>query len=599
MDLRLLCAGVVLLMAVGCGQSQDYSSVKHNLDEPIRNTSSVNWHKISNLRENTIFEAILSVLSDGSRPLLKSSPVHKRMSYWVELMDRKVRELYPEQFVNVPVPEVVVMNDNSPNAFVAGIPVCYDIPIHWGISSGELMEAAFVNFDGKIIDAGGIGQLCIPKEITSDQILQELVEMFNNNTTECRFSITEEKDKSVMVTNGKCDVESTIKDNFGASKIVLLTAANRVVINKGLIAEFKDEFNVLSVIAHELGHYYRGHLTASNKSEDYNFFYETGVTNSDRRPVPDPRYEALGRELINLDVPFARVTRVEGQKYRSEFFLALLGIVNVVNKDKTCRQGDEDCNIECGELLTWLNTGDNVRFFGGFPAPTRLGDRGRAKYLEFEGKVEACFADVTIGEEGIEFGRSISAETLRSIVKSNVNRVLRDNFSWDGFEPEGTIAASIGVAENILDAYYVELIAPLTQARDIPLGYYTQEQEADELSMEIMNKLGVEPRYVVETYLELAGLEEGFYREFGIDLYPYAVGFTTCKELYQNGWKDSQGNIVMILPAKYIGSYHSTCYRAFNMDREIRAHRYNLNPELTVTVPTDYSWAEIQRLASR
>ncbi len=100
------------------------------------------------------------------------------------------------------------------------------------------------------------------------------------------------------------------------------------------------------------------------------------------------------------------------------------------------------------------------------------------------------------------------------------------------------------------------------------LGYYTFEQEADEMGTEILFWIGIPPQKMVESLFKLGRLSEVISK-------PSSSSFNMdkCEALYKSDWKEN-GLPVWIPVGDYKNPHHSWCFRAYNIDREIKAHGY-------------------------
>ena len=129
----------------------------------------------------------------------------------------------------------------------------------------------------------------------------------------------------------------------------------------------------------------------------------------------------------------------------------------------------------------------------------------------------------------------------------------------------------------------------LSTARTDKIGYYTTEQEADEQSIEWLEMIGFDPSAGIETYLALAGDGED-------QLSGHSFGGKTCRKLYANNWLDDLGREVFVPIGHYERIHHSSCFRAYNVHREIIAHGY---PSSSVEPRANgLSWQQLQSLAS-
>jgi hypothetical protein len=123
------------------------------------------------------------------------------------------------------------------------------------------------------------------------------------------------------------------------------------------------------------------------------------------------------------------------------------------------------------------------------------------------------------------------------------------------------------------------------------LGFYTIEQEADEIALELMSKVGVPPGVAIDKVLNMLKAS-GEYGGEGEG----AIGWTECAMLREHGWKDAEGKPVSVPVGDPSNAHHNLCFRAFNMSREIAAHRYAVAERPT---PPGEPWSRLlTRLAA-
>jgi hypothetical protein len=113
------------------------------------------------------------------------------------------------------------------------------------------------------------------------------------------------------------------------------------------------------------------------------------------------------------------------------------------------------------------------------------------------------------------------------------------------------------------------------------LGFYTAEQEADEIGLELLAEVGIAPSVAVDML-------------FALPVWPVADGVTKpeCEDLRARGWKDEAGAPVSVPVGNPIEPHHDQCFRIFNVDREIDAHRYELREGPT---PPGDEWSTLIR----
>jgi hypothetical protein len=102
--------------------------------------------------------------------------------------------------------------------------------------------------------------------------------------------------------------------------------------------------------------------------------------------------------------------------------------------------------------------------------------------------------------------------------------------------------------------------------RERHLGFYTTEQEADELALELLAMVGVPPGAAIDSRLRHLQLEP--------PPDPPAIRANECAALRELGFKDEAGRAVHVPVGDPSSAHHNTCFRVFNAAREIEAHRH-------------------------
>ncbi len=127
------------------------------------------------------------------------------------------------------------------------------------------------------------------------------------------------------------------------------------------------------------------------------------------------------------------------------------------------------------------------------------------------------------------------------------------------------------------------------EAQKTKLGYYTYEQEADDLSLEILALVGVNPQVSIDAYYQVLQIET-------VESNPLrqAIGLFNaeeCRQLHENNWLSPAGQLVIPM-GTYLDKHHSRCYNIFNLDRESKTHNYQIQP-LKKTFLSKSEWQKI------
>ncbi|MEY3901553.1 MAG: hypothetical protein RL189_859 [Pseudomonadota bacterium] len=108
---------------------------------------------------------------------------------------------------------------------------------------------------------------------------------------------------------------------------------------------------------------------------------------------------------------------------------------------------------------------------------------------------------------------------------------------------------------------WAELTKVMNEKR---LGYYTYEQEADELALEFLSELGLPTGIGSEALMRM--LKQT--KKSG----PSELDYEACSELRKNKWLTADKKSVYVPIGNLADPHHSLCYRAYNLDRERDAH---------------------------
>lgn len=107
------------------------------------------------------------------------------------------------------------------------------------------------------------------------------------------------------------------------------------------------------------------------------------------------------------------------------------------------------------------------------------------------------------------------------------------------------------------------------------LGFYTTEQEADDIALELLTKIGMPPGLAIDAMLQLHKQSDDASWSGGRN---GEIGWAECSTLRDRGFKDEEGRFVSVPVGDPSNAHHSYCFRIFNMTREILVHDYEVAP---------------------
>jgi hypothetical protein len=279
---------------------------------------------------------------------------------------------------------------------------------------------------------------------------------------------------------------------------------------------------------------------------------------------------------------------VEGQAMRSELFLASVFVSNSLTNDVSgaCGQ-DALCSAACGALQSIVAPTDfgtpSTGYFGtGFPKKP-LTAPAVPMYLAYEAAFLACADKVAV---------SSSPPGLSVFSLDNAfSQTIPTGVLFNDLPQATTVGAAFRARSDKLAAYATTIAQTYERAKSLRFGYYTREQEADEMAVAHLAAIGIDPRNAVEMVLtDGKALEE----RLGEPALPL-ISARACEPLYRHQWRDSTGAEVYVHVGDLADTHHSMCYRARHLDveidrRELRGSSWN-SP---VEAPASPTWDELR-----
>jgi hypothetical protein len=582
--------GLMISIIPGCGSpAPSTSGLKHELNNPTNGDSAQMWQEVTNADLQEVIYPLYAMISGGENvSVLKSdSVVARRIQFWLDAFHAQLIKKYPSKMKDVVKPSAQVLVTRSPNAFVMPVPVCYDVKLiidsSAELNSWNTVDAAAVSRTGEI-GRPWSSETCVKKG-EDVEFLTQYVKDFNALKNTCKLSLEERSGKTVLVAGESCRTESAFEGVAAANNVVLHPVAGIITVHSGLLTMMTEE-EVVSVLAHELGHYYKVHVDHPYSST-YDYFYTLKQTSPNGKPVAEPGLASLGQKAQQAELPNAGYRLVPGQKFRTELFVPIMAMGAVISKKQDC--SENNCNKACADFAAFSNSRDFRSAIGDFPFGA-LDEDGLTAYKSFEAKALACFEDVSIGDDKLKEGKSIEAKMVSYAI--TYDRTVASMFA--STEVHGDVLTTLGSATKSLMTAETKLMEPLAEAARRALGYYTTEQEADELSVEWLAMIGMRPEATIDAEFALGDFVEKMRKAAWVKQSPVEFDMATCKRLYRNSWRDENGKYVIVPIGDYADPHHSSCFRAFNADREIDIH--NLKPDTSVSLPAapGGSWAKIQ-----
>jgi hypothetical protein len=601
----------------GCGTKTAPSSrLFHDENDPTHHTLAYQWGDINDREYRSYIAPLIGVTDEYLDP---DNELVQRLQAWIDRFDKNLRDQHGDKLDGVPKPQARVILNPSLNAFVAPVPVCHKIGVKIvGNEDSDLTEQIFFDIGGGSFEVWPSDELrCMPVSDTRDSLeeVAAAVRNFNERAPNgCKVSLEKEGNRHIIAPGRNCQMGEDINAVRGSDQLVLLRTANWINIYAGLVTSMAEN-EVVGVIAHELGHYYRSHVNSPAKL--YDFFYKSARETTPKRPAADSSLEVLGQEALAASATvngLSRFKSVPKQSIHSALFMA----AGQIATDNCSEGSSDDCSDSCRELADFADTTEFKRATNMFPVRS-LDAAGLKVYAKFETMAADCLSGISFAPN---ISSNVSSEDSKGTASITWNQFRAHMISprwpsWIEDNPQVQIAmgrwlrsvakhlptsapkepkdaaALVKTVSKFLWAKEDASVETLQKAFDSRLGHYTQEQEADEIAVEWLTEVGLDPRDAAETYLRIGEWVEAEGAKPSAALLETPAA--TCRKLFENDWKGSNGAFTFIAIGNFEDPHHQSCYRAFNVDREARAHKYKVTGRSGLLSAAE--WKALQKIA--
>ena len=482
----------------------------------------------------------------------------QRGQFWLDALDSQLRGFYPDLFFDsqgysiVPRPRIRIMAKAGANAFSTSASVCYRVPIRFAappFGATPSDDASVIQISPK----GVVGQYakshvsCIDRTTTAadaDLVVRHLQQTVH--VQHCSLST----DQGAVVLGQDCHLGSTVQ-SAGASGIMLEPVSNWITLQTSLLGLMPNDDQLAYTILHEAAHYYRAH--GSLDKQQYVYFYHIDAENlASTQPKSDADLNVLGQKLAAL--PKYRTQPLTGQTWHSEMFsYGRLTRESLVRP--TCSTAASPCFEPCSAWTAIMDDPRSGAQFGKFPQQP-LDDVARALYDKWEVSLSQCLAAIAIGDSALP----------ATVLDAAARKVFwRTGPTQANQAPAATVLA---LASEMNAQFFARDAATdqlLQQALDQRLGYYTTEEEADNLAQAWLPLVGIAPKSSVDHWATFAAFKAGREQEG-----PYNLSAKDCLALYQSTprWRES-GRPVPVPVGAYTSLHHSSCFRMWNADQRL------------------------------
>lgn len=532
---------LILFLAIFLGscKSTSQSEVKHDFGRFSNSTNSSQWL----VADDSMLEAT-ETLTGQIVFLPESEPMSIRLQAWADEIRKKMIETDP-RIAAVPRPLVRIIKREGANAFTLPGQVCVDFPL---FKDPKAAKGNMYFTDTPYGVFSMESSQCFHHEGSIKDKLAFAEASFSYHP-ECRI-LTKDGIHSL---SDNCPIE----EKTPTDGVTLTAYANRIYIFSGSLA--KDESDVVGTIGHELGHYYMAHSRVLPGV--YGYFYDENAPNNGKpAPLPDsdPRKQ-MGLDLLNYrDVDS---TVIAGEIYENNVTKAFVfAFQNQGLSTEECTDAAA-CEKECAVLSAAISSENDL-----YSLLTPSSEEYRQKYLALQNSFKGCFSRIPSAQyvdainEQFSMLSAGSSPHLKREGNSSLYELLKQ--------------ADKMIREFVTSAQQ-KFVKAEKALKQNPLGYYTHEQEADEISTEISIRLGFDGYNQANSQLKNMNPAEQ----------------VECKRKLAAGFPVPESIL------DYADAHHEACYRVYNIYREI--NKLHLEQEKGIKkgpipkLPPDVSWKDM------
>jgi hypothetical protein len=505
-----------------------------------------------------------------------SDPVRLRAQAWADRFDAIVRTVTGN--MNAPRPRIVIVptrkenNAYSSSAYARlGVPV--GDPQH-PLEDGELVVLRQERLGTSLQTRQG--PIDVPHPAAWNDVGQ-LIARWNavpSTQPDCALALANGR---VVAPNARCTALP------GAPDALLLAQSSEVSITSRAIASLADESELAFIVAHELGHHFRAHGSPLVQ-HDYGFWYESD--SDGKRPVPAAKasqlraqYEAFFRRPMPLDA-------VEGSAFEPpvrSFIVAAAAVTDA-------RGGyvNQSGLSSCLGWNAWAAEHPGRQFL--VDAFTTATGGIADAYLELERLVIDCAADIVV--DGSADDPALDLLTVMTALQPyGEDAVAR--------YPTGatrTLADYLAAVQAQALAVAADAETFRSAMNQQQIGWYTVEQEADEIGLELMLRAGYTREQVLAAWVAVMKVLDAYAPEHATDT--GRADAATCeawmKDDFTTVGADGRRVPIIMTLGDLFETHHGNCYRLYNLWRESKAHDYASGPQLPPLTP---AWSTIRSLA--
>lgn len=497
-----------------------------------------------------------------------ADPLRLRLQAWADRFDVALRRTTGNEVAPRPIVKLL-KSSHTYNAWSSGTIARLGVPFGAVLPAGQAPSLAMIGFTRPDILDGEDWSSFSGSHPAAWTRPQSFTQVWNLANGPCKLSSAGGR----IVANEACDLAAVSASDVGTY------ATTPFITFSTDLASILDEDAIAFVMAHELGHLYRAHSSPLT-ARKYSFWYDDGPA-VPKRPVPSVESTELTSIYARVARQASPVDHVEGARLqvRSRLPVVTLGYLGAF-------QG-------CATLTAWSGQRSIEALLSQALASAQITSSFAADYLSYESAVQACPGGATFHDE------SQSPLAAGQLPLGSMTSQLRTfAYAPESALPRAseTVAAYIARLEAAASSLAAEEAGFLQRVKEKGLGLYTTEQEADEVALELLARVGVSPRAGILGWLAFMAAMEKLdgaapSGESG------EASSSQCGAWLNDGFMttDPSGakQRVRITLGALADTHHGSCYRVYNLWREAEAHRFGSYVKVAASEPFSPSWPEL------
>jgi hypothetical protein len=419
-----------------------------------------------------------------------------------------------------PRPNLLFIDSAEVNAFVQNAYVCY-----------VAKDSKLASNDIGLIYQEKVGLLDI--EFSECQKIIEI----ENISTDAGLSFVKENAPDLIEEGCNVNFEKDLLeyscDDFQQSYSFLAVdkVPNWIMVTKGMVDKFKDSTQFLTVVSHELAHYYMGHTGQYRWTP----FLDTNEGRLEGSPV---EFES-GYDLLYDLEDFNNVKmekKLNDTVFEPELFTFLKEVTNI--ESCTCLK---DHPVEGLLLYADIESEGMV-----------------LNYQEFEKSLLSCANSMIISNLDPKSKLNLRLSLTTSISSPRLLDDMKNYFEASENLPDGSTVSDLlnKISSDVLKIKN-KISLFRAKARYLKLSFYTNEQQADEVALEYLSYLDSSLPYDAPEFF-LGFLGDGDKKN------ACEAGIEKVKAGEEFYWEIED----------WTTPHHSSCYRAVNLQKELYFHSY-------------------------